>query len=644
VREGIWRVAPASFRPGSAAQFNPGVQLISPALHYDAALFGQIRIRFRVVNSRPVEGYFSVKRKMAAEDAPLYLVSEKKVFTTDWQEITLSELGNASKQVKWEGELVDIRFDFSSAEASDMPEAIEIDSIVLTGVEEQLQGELPPPLVFDEVGVGEFFDLPAFSWLKEEGIGSRWGSDFALGDLDGDGDLDMAALWEDESAKGWLTALNEGTGRFDHPHVETLAKGGAIPSLDGADLNGDGRIDLAVSEAANLRLLLNTDAGWVELQKFSNVFLLGLADLDGDGDVDGCLQDYSQRNALLLLNDGRGEFGQQRRIGAPTRDFSPAFLLPPPLPPGKTAGIVWEPPRATDKYPYINPKQGYELTYLDKSGAIEQLHLAIESPRIEIRYVGDVDGDGDIDAVVSDPPTLGKEGNPVFFGDIKLGGLTLLRNSGQGTFERLPWDKEAVLQLVGGIIFQDLNGDHLLDAVYVQSSERETAVVVSAGTAEGGLPLLEGHYPLAGKGGSIRLGDMDNDGDLDLVLLEPASPEGSGVQALFNRLGPQITAVAEVPDRLPGIFSLGANYPNPFNPQTWIPFSVPVSTTQGRLQVYNTLGQPVRTLVEGQLVPGYQVVLWDGLDSRGKEVSSGLYFYRLEAGEWRATGKMVKSE
>jgi len=107
------------------------------------------------------------------------------------------------------------------------------------------------------------------------------------------------------------------------------------------------------------------------------------------------------------------------------------------------------------------------------------------------------------------------------------------------------------------------------------------------------------------------------------------------------------TSVEEGPVSGPMQFSLSQNYPNPFNPTTTISFAVhgsqftvhgPLRTT---LQVYNILGQGVKTLVDEELEPGSYQVAWDGKDDRGKEVSSGIYFYRLAVGEYVATKKML---
>jgi hypothetical protein len=88
------------------------------------------------------------------------------------------------------------------------------------------------------------------------------------------------------------------------------------------------------------------------------------------------------------------------------------------------------------------------------------------------------------------------------------------------------------------------------------------------------------------------------------------------------------------------IFSISQNYPNPFNPITEFKLSLP-RASHVRMQIFNILGQKVRTLVDGDLAAGEYVVDWDGVDERGKEVSSGIYFYRMTADDFSDVGKMV---
>jgi glucose/arabinose dehydrogenase len=91
----------------------------------------------------------------------------------------------------------------------------------------------------------------------------------------------------------------------------------------------------------------------------------------------------------------------------------------------------------------------------------------------------------------------------------------------------------------------------------------------------------------------------------------------------------------------PNAFALMQNYPNPFNPSTDIEFSTQGSGTV-TLAVYDLLGRHVRTLVNGVVPAGTHSVRWDGRDSQGKPVGSGVYFYRLETGSnFIAVRKMI---
>ena len=97
--------------------------------------------------------------------------------------------------------------------------------------------------------------------------------------------------------------------------------------------------------------------------------------------------------------------------------------------------------------------------------------------------------------------------------------------------------------------------------------------------------------------------------------------------------------------QIPAEYHLAQNYPNPFNPTTSIQYSVvsDQSPPHITLKIYNILGQEVRILVDELKEPGYYTVTWDGKDYSGREVASGIYFYRLtvDGGQWSATKRMV---
>jgi hypothetical protein len=83
---------------------------------------------------------------------------------------------------------------------------------------------------------------------------------------------------------------------------------------------------------------------------------------------------------------------------------------------------------------------------------------------------------------------------------------------------------------------------------------------------------------------------------------------------------------------LPTSFFLYSNYPNPFNSRTVIRYYLPVKT-EVSLSVYDLLGRKVKKLVDQYQTQGYHSAFWDGTDGKGKEVSSGIYFYLMETSE-----------
>ena len=96
--------------------------------------------------------------------------------------------------------------------------------------------------------------------------------------------------------------------------------------------------------------------------------------------------------------------------------------------------------------------------------------------------------------------------------------------------------------------------------------------------------------------------------------------------------------------RPPKTFSLYQNYPNPFNPETIIRYRIPQldrTSILVELKIYNLLGDEVRTLVQTDQDAGYYSVTWDGKNNHGQTVSAGTYIYRLRAGNFIKTNKML---
>tara|TARA_B100000519_G_scaffold193866_1_gene196995 strand:- start:63 stop:2564 length:2502 start_codon:yes stop_codon:yes gene_type:complete len=100
------------------------------------------------------------------------------------------------------------------------------------------------------------------------------------------------------------------------------------------------------------------------------------------------------------------------------------------------------------------------------------------------------------------------------------------------------------------------------------------------------------------------------------------------------------SSVSIVDDILPQKIELEQNYPNPFNPTTEISFTMSIQD-RAILSIYNIKGQEVATIMDSQMMPGKHTLTWSGKDSMGREISSGMYFYKLTVGELSYQRKLI---
>jgi hypothetical protein len=91
---------------------------------------------------------------------------------------------------------------------------------------------------------------------------------------------------------------------------------------------------------------------------------------------------------------------------------------------------------------------------------------------------------------------------------------------------------------------------------------------------------------------------------------------------------------------LPTEYALVQNSPNPFNPETVIEYQLP-EDAYVTITIYNVLGQEIRRLVDGRMPGGFYSVVWDGANGLGQYVASGIYFFRMQAGDFTSVRKMM---
>jgi hypothetical protein len=159
--------------------------------------------------------------------------------------------------------------------------------------------------------------------------------------------------------------------------------------------------------------------------------------------------------------------------------------------------------------------------------------------------------------------------------------------------------------------------------------------------------MLSAHYSFGG----VTQGDAPKVISIDTSKYGPAGdcvftqPSGKTSSPKFN--GKSTYSLSYYPldadDVNPGMsyaFTLDQNRPNPFNPSTTVNYSL-ARKSQVNISIFNILGQKVVTLVNGEQEPGPHEAVWEGRDSNGHTVASGIYFYKMVAGDYVQTRKMA---
>ena len=643
VAEGVWEIE--TFR---SDDHNPSVEVIAPTLGYDSALFDRVRVRFRTVHHSPTLGFFNVKwtnehnLTLPGHDPEWpkqrrFLIPGPRdfVYTTEWQEVEIPIVDH--DEIIWAGALRDIRLSFYLDQgeigvprpAEEKVGRLEIDWIELTGAEEILQGELPPPQAdyfrFDR---GRHFASPVFHPIVP-GTGARLvlGNERAgvLTDLDRDGDLDLFSIWQhlpprDLYTSGWVMALNNGDGVFETAWTEAVGEP-AYLKVDLGDITGDGTSELALAINSQVAVWsMGPDRQIEVMTEIPNREFVNLADWDGDGDVELFSMDVSAvaynaegysvaGESYFEVWDVAGGVWTASRLAALPEDHVPIQV-------GDLTGdggldVLWG-PIVGQAHTWVVSRLGGEFA----EGTLFAFGADRSLASSTFLGTGDFDADGQVDLLTA----------LRYDGAEQRKGLVVRSSRPGGAVEtEVLYDERLFLR--SPVVVCDLNADGVEDWAFVGGDRASGfGVFVEWGGGVNPTEAVETHR-LAGDGVQVLPGDVDGDGAVDLMVLDPVL---GGVHLLKSLRGDPLTAVLTPTAASPAQHRLGDSYPNPFNPAVVLPLDLATDAERVSLTVYDVLGRQVRQVWQGPLRAGSHRLVWDGRDEAGKDVAAGVYIYRVE--------------
>ncbi|MBI3572668.1 MAG: T9SS type A sorting domain-containing protein [Candidatus Kerfeldbacteria bacterium] len=159
-------------------------------------------------------------------------------------------------------------------------------------------------------------------------------------------------------------------------------------------------------------------------------------------------------------------------------------------------------------------------------------------------------------------------------------------------------------------------------------------------TASTKVQVIQAQSVFGSAGATVSGGSITNSFTLGQPFVGSVSGGGMAMTIGFWGSHPGVVGVEEAP--LPVRFALGQNTPNPFDRRTTIRFDIPKGqAVPVTLAIYNVSGRCIATLVDGSKPSGFYRITWDRRADNNQFVASGLYFYRLDAGSFTQTRKLL---
>ena len=459
-------------------------------------------------------------------------------------------------------------------------------------------------------GTGGSFSLPS---TNPEVLTNDYPGAVVLGDLDGDGDLDFVTACGGSTANPGSVGVYFNNGRGEFISGPNVAVGRSYYDTTLGDLDGDGDLDLLIaSDSGMVSVRLNSGNGTFvvpsntpEVAVGSNAGSTAVGDVDGDGDLDVLISNGN--NVSVRLNNGVGVFT------APATNPEVTFISP-----GR--------PTLGD----LDGDGDLDLLTTSYNGSVAPASLSVRlndgqgnftastlTPDLALTYyppsspvLGDVDGDGDLDA----------------FMVVQAGGWAVLcLNDGQGHFSVSgSLNNIETSYSPGSVALGDMDGDGDLDLIItsqitgIRPPTRNGAVIIRFNNGQGDFTTMpiNANFSTGRYSTSTALGDIDGDGDLDFVT---ANNEGFSVSVRLNgSTGPLATTAGHL--NAPAL----ALFPNPAHGSATLTGAAP----NAPLTVLDALGRVLLTAT-ADAAGAARLVLPEGLPAGVYLVRSGGQVRRL---------------
>lgn len=525
----------------------------------------------------------------------------------------------------------------------------------------------------------------------------------ASGDIERDGDQDLLFSAFDDSIR---LLVNEGGLFLDSTGERLPGQTGSWSATDGAliDVDGDIFLDITFVQDGTGRIWMNDGRGYFRSSNpgqfptgfiYSNAFSWG--DVDRDLDIDCVIANNTGYANMLMINDGSGWFSDETEVRLPI-ETSPSngvnmidvdgdrdldIIVAGGTPPGYddvwiNNGSGYFADESDQRLPDywdtsldvafgdIDNDRDFDLFFANNglndrfnrllinggngyfTDETDQRFPFAEETSVTI-VPGDVDLDGDLDCFIvnfgessdffpgqdrllinqstpdSFPPTIPRTYNHPDTGD----------TTNPYLITTTVWDNISVVigELKASLFYRSLDDTTgaLSDADFLEIQMLDC----------GGF-LYRERIPAQSSGIRVEYYIKAEDRMGNVSYDPPNAPD-----SVFSFLVDAALGIGDRPPSspLPKSFSLSQNYPNPFNPSTTIDYSIPEGErVQARLKIFDIRGRLIRTLLDTEKKPGRYSIHWDGRDDKGEEVRSGVYLYRIEAGDFTSTKKMILAQ